>query len=250
MFLHIFLGRCNRFLDGQSVQVQITIWRNAFFRRIAYDAFFRIETFFAYIASFHQRNNRQAKMLCKRIVTAVVSRNRHNGSRTVSRQHVIADPDRHSFTRKRIDSIRTAEYTRHTAVRNAFTLCTFLRAVKVSLHFSTLPVGSQLRNQLTFGCQHHECYAKHRIGTSGENGKLHVTVLHLEAHFRTFRTTDPVALRFFQRISPVNCVQTVKQTLGIRRNSQAPLAHFLLHHRMAATFRHTVNNLVIGKHRA
>ncbi len=99
-----------------------------------------------------------------------------------------------------------------------------------------------------FGCQHHEGYAEHCVGTGGEDGELHIAVLHAELHFGTLRASYPVALCFLQRVGPVYLVKTVKQTLCVCRHSQTPLLHLLLYHGIAAALTHAVHHLVIGEH--
>ena len=84
MFFHIFLGGGDGFLDSQSVQVEVAIRLCTCFRRVAYDTLFGIETFFAYIAAFHQRNDRQVEVLGKSVVAAVVCRYGHDGACSVS----------------------------------------------------------------------------------------------------------------------------------------------------------------------
>ena len=61
MFFHIFLVAAMASLDSQSVQVEVAIRLCTCFRRVAYDTLFGIETFFADIATFHQRNDRQVR---------------------------------------------------------------------------------------------------------------------------------------------------------------------------------------------
>ena len=84
MFFHIFLGGGDGFLNSQSVQVEVAIRLCTCFRRVAYDTLFGIETFFAYIAAFHQRNDRQVEVLGKSVVAAVVCRYGHDGACSVS----------------------------------------------------------------------------------------------------------------------------------------------------------------------
>ena len=77
-----------------------------------------------------------------------------------------------------------------------------------------------------------------------------IAVLHLELHLCSLRTTNPVALSLLERVGPVDGLQSVEQTLGVCRHTQAPLAHLLLNHRIAATHADAIDNLVVGKHSA
>ena len=186
VFLHIFLGSSNSFLDGQSVQTQVAIRSYTGFRRVADNSFLRIEAFFADITSFYQRHDGQIEMLGKSIVTTIMSRYGHDRSRTISGQYIIADPYRNRFSGKRIHGIRTAEYTCHTAVGNTFTFGTFLGTFQVSFHLCTLCISCQLRNQFTFRCKYHEGHTEHRIGTGSKDSKFQIAVFHLETDFSTF----------------------------------------------------------------
>ena len=125
-------------------------------------------------------------MFGKRIVTAIVSRNRHDGTGSISGQYIITDPYRNSITRKRIDGIRTAEHTGYPTVGNTFALGTFLCTVQISFNFRFLGFGGQLWNQFAFRSQHHESHTEHGIGTGRKDGKFQIAVLHLETNFSTF----------------------------------------------------------------
>ena len=189
-------------------------------------------------------------MLGKGVVARVVGRYGHDGTRTISGQHIVANPDGHSLARERIDGIRAREDTRHAAVADAFAFGTLLGTVQVGFHFSLLGFGCHLWNQFAFRRQYHERYAEHRIGTGGKDGEFEVAVLYLELNFGTFRAAYPVALCFFQRVGPVDGLQSVEQTLGVGRYTQTPLAHLLLYNGITAAFRYAVHHFVVGKYRA
>ena len=142
------------------------------------------------------------------------------------------------------------EDARHAAVADAFALRALLGSIQIGFHFRLLRFGGDLGNQFAFGSQHHESNAKHRIGASRKDDKLKAAVFDMEFHFRAFRAAYPVALCFLQRIRPLDSVQPVQQTLCVGRHAQAPLAHLLLHHGVAAAFAHAVHHLVVGQHRA
>ena len=135
-------------------------------------------------------------------------------------------------------------------VADAVTLSTFLHISDVFFNGSTLVVGGELVNKLTLRSKHHEGDTKDSVGTSGEDGELHVAVLHLKFHLSSLGASNPVALCLFQRLCPIYCVKTVEQSLSIGGNTQTPLAHLLLHHRISTTHTHSVNHLVVGKHSA
>ena len=129
MIFYVFLGSGYRFLDRQSVQGKIAIRSNAGSRRIAYDTFLGIETFLAYVATFHQGADFQSEMLRESVVAAIGRRNRHDRSRTVAGQYIVADPDGNRLARKRVNSVGTTEYTGYLTVGDALALGTFLGTI-------------------------------------------------------------------------------------------------------------------------
>ena len=198
MFFHILLGLFDGFLDGQSVQGQVAVRSHIRTRRVADDTFFGIEAFFAYVTTFYQRADFESEMLGKSIVAAIVGGYGHDGSCAVSCQYVIADPDGHCFTCKRIDGIRTAENTGNAAVGDTFAFRTFLGAVKVGIYFCFLGGSGQLGYQFTFRSQYHKGHTEHGICTGSKDGKFEIAVFYLELYFGTFGASDPVLLSFFQ----------------------------------------------------
>ena len=125
-----------------------------------------------------------------------------------------------------------------------------LHSVEIFSHSSTTVVGGHHVDILRLGSKHHECHAKHCVGTSGEDFQFDIAISHFEAHFGTFRATDPVFLSFFQRVCPVDLVKTIEQALSISRHAETPLIHQLLLHRIAATHADTLAHLIVGKHSA
>ena len=193
----LFCG-CNGFLDGQSVEREINMGRHSGSWRIGYDSFFGIETFFTYIATFHQRNDRQVEMFGKGIVTAVMCRYGHDGSCPVAGQHVIAYPNGDVFARERVDGIRTREHAGYAAVGDTFAFRTFFGGIEISFHFCLLGFGRNFRYPFAFGSQYHERDAEHGVGPCGKDREFLIAVFYFELHFRAFRAPYPVALRFFQ----------------------------------------------------
>ena len=107
---------------------------------------------------------------------------------------------------------------------------------KVSL-YSLLLLGSGERShEFALGSEHHEGNTEHGVGTSGEDNKLHIAILHLKGEFSTLATANPVALGLLERVGPVNLVESVEQATSVCRYAQAPLAHLLLHHGVSTTF--------------
>ncbi len=124
-----------------------------------------------------------------------------------------------------------------------------LHVVEILLYLFLLLGGSYLLNILALWSQDHEGNTKHGIGTGGEDGELHVAVLHREHDLCTFGTTNPVLLSLLDGVAPLDSLQSVEQTLGVSGSTQAPLLHLLLDDRIATTLAHAVHNLVVGKYR-
>ena len=74
--------------------------------------------------------------------------------------------------------------------------------------------------------------------------------LDAELHFRTFAAANPVALCFFDRVAPVERVETVEQALSVCTHAQAPLLHLLLHHGVAAALANAIDHFIVGQHRS
>ncbi len=123
-----------------------------------------------------------------------------------------------------------------------------LHLVDVAVHGLALPGGGDQVYILALGSQHHEGDTKYRVGPRGEDGHLHVAASHLKFHLGTLAVAYPVALGLLDRVAPVERVEVAQQAAGIGRHAQAPLVHHLLHHRVAATQRHTLAHLVVGQH--
>ena len=77
---------------------------------VAHCALLGIETAFADVAAFDERDYRKVECLCKRIVAAVVGRHSHNCTRAVAGEHIFGNPHRHLLSRERVHRIRTREH--------------------------------------------------------------------------------------------------------------------------------------------
>ena len=189
-------------------------------------------------------------MACKGVVARVVRRNCHNRTRTVACQHVVRNIDRNLLAREGIYGIRTRSHAAHAlGLGNTLTLRALLGLGDILLDCRTILVGSQLINPLVLGRNNHKRHAKDRIGAGGEDLQLLLHTLHCEEHLRTRAATDPVALDLFERVAPLQTLQTVQHTLCVSRNTQQPLLHSLLLNGVTATLRQTVLHLIVSQHR-
>ena len=189
-------------------------------------------------------------MASESIVAAVVCRYGHDGSRAVTGQHIVANPNGKCLTCEWVYGVSASGNATNLAVGNTFAFGSFLGCVYVGLHFRATLGRSKAVYQFAFGSQHHESNAEDGVGASGKDGETLVAVFHGKLHFSSFRATNPVALRLFQRVGPVYFVQSFEQTLCISTNAKAPLAHLLLHNGVATTHTNAVYHFVVGQHRA
>ena len=218
--------------------------------RIGHGAFFRVEALFAHIGALDERHDGQVEVTGESIVATVVRRHRHDGPRAVARQHIVRNPHRDFFAGEGVHRIATREHATHPSVGDAFAFRALGRGGHIGFHLFAAVGRGELRHEFAFGSEHHEGYPKNRVGTGGEDRELHVAVFHRKLHLRAFRTPDPVALRFFDRIGPVEFVESVEQSAGIGTDAQTPLLHLLLHHGVSAAFRNAVHHFVVRQHRA
>ena len=147
------------------------------------------------------------------IVAAVMCRNGHDSTGSVAGQYIVADPDGHGIAGERVDGIRTAECTGNGTVGDTFTFRTLFSAFQISVYFLFLLRSRQLCDQFAFGSQNHESNTEHGVGTGCKDGKFEVAIFYLELDFGSFAAADPVTLCFFQRVRPVDRVQSVQQAL-------------------------------------
>ena len=184
-------------------------------------------------------------MLGEGIVARVVGRHSHNGSSTVAGKHIFSNPDGDLLIGKRIDSVTSREHTSHLVVHLTIALCTLLHIVEILVYLGFLLRRREFCHEVALRSQHHKGDTKHRIGTSGENREMLAGISDIELYFRSFASANPVALGLFQRVSPIDLLETIEQTLGISADTQTPLAHLLLHHRIASTNADSIYDFIV-----
>ena len=87
-------------------------------RRVGYDSFLCIKALFWDISTLNQWDDWEVEMLCKGIVTTVVSRHSHNRSRSIASQNILWNPNRNLLTSEWIDTVWAWEDTCHLTVRH------------------------------------------------------------------------------------------------------------------------------------
>ena len=214
--------------------------------------------------------DRKVEVTCKGKVAAVVRGHSHDGTGTVIRQHVIAHPDGDALFGDRVDGECSCEHTAHLLdLCLTLALGAVFRPRDVSFHLGLLLRRGNLVNHLMLRTDHHERHTENGIGAGGENFEscltlnafniaAHVYFLPIQLTFLgerepdsgTFTAADPVTLDFFQRICPINLIQTLQQSFCVRGDTQDPLSHQLAFHRETAAHRESVHNFIVGEHGA
>ena len=167
-------------------------------RRVYHDAFFCVERLLFYVGTFYERNDRQVEMFGECVVAAVMCRHRHDGSRAVSGEYVVADINRYFGSRYGIHGIGSGEYSGDFSVGYAFEFRAVFHYIEVLFHGIALCFRSYERYVFTFRCEHHECHAVDGVGSGGEYGDVQrFRFYDLEVHFGAFAASDPVTLRVF-----------------------------------------------------
>ena len=169
------------------------------------------------------------------IVAAVVRRNGHDRTGTVTGQHVIADIDRNLLAVERVDGIAACKLSAHAfGIGHTLPLRTFFCFGQVFIYDGFVFGSRQFLHQFMLGSQHHERDAEDGIGTRRKNFQLSVQSFQAEKHLGSFAPADPVALYLFERFTPLQAVETVQHPLCISRHTQQPLLHQLLFDRKTA----------------
>ena len=228
-FFYIAFGSGYRILHLHTVEIKIRTAAVRNFARLG------VETLLRHIHSLYQRNDWQIEVPGEGIVAAVMSRHSHYSTRAVAGQHVIAHIDRHTLSVERIYSICTGKLSAYLFIYHALALSLALGGLNICPYGLTALKCCHLIHILALGSKYHECNAEHGVRARCEYIEHNVAAVHSKVHLRTLAPAYPVALRFFQRIRPVQSLKSFKQTPCICAHTQAPLIHhFLLNGESAA----------------
>ena len=207
----IFLGLLDGLLHGQSVERELTV------RAVHHDAFLGVEALLADVGTLDEGDDGQVEVLGEGIVARVVGRHSHDGASAIAGQYIFGNPDGDVLARERIDGVRAREDTRHTVVHLALALGAFLHISQVFVDGRPLLGSGQLVDELALRSQHHEGDAEDGVGTGGEDGERVGALSYpigalgnLKLHLGTLGTAYPVALGLFQRVGPLDVVQSVE----------------------------------------
>ena len=157
----------------------------------------------------------------------------HDGSGSVSTQHVISDPNRHLLPIDRVDRNGTGGHpTLRTVFVRPFIGGQVIHQIPERLHSVAMLGGGDQIHQWMLRGQHHITDAKERVCPSREHGDGGVLMAHhLKIDFCTFRTADPVRLHGPHPFRPaIQQGQVIKQSIGIVGDLEKPLAQIFLFH--------------------
>ena len=96
-----------------------------------------------------------------------------------------------------------------------------------------------------FWRDHQECPAVERVGTRGESSNMGVVIVDLEIDLRAFAATNPISLEQLDSLGPIESLEFIDQSLGIRSDTQHPLPHRPLKDWMTAYFAPAVDHFLI-----
>jgi len=214
--------------------------------RVNQTTLFGIVGLFLEITALNYRNERQTEMTGKCVVTAIVSRNGHNGTRTISGQNVITDIDRNLFPVEGVNGIGSGKLAANPfGVGHTFPFGTFFGFGQVGLNRLLIFRGGELLYQLVFWSQHHKGDSENGIRASGKDLQFLVSSLQTKKELGTLTAADPVALNLFERITPLQLIQSVQHPLRISGNPQLPLLHLFLLNRETTTYRQAIFYLIV-----
>ena len=181
-------------------------------------------------------------------VSLISTRHCHNSSRTITSQNIISYPNGYFFVGNGMDGISACKYATYTwniAHTVAFAALGCLR--NISSNGVALCIRSNFSYPFVFWSQSQKCNPKKSVSSGGKYFYLAIAIFYWKTNTCTHGFTNPISLHFFEWFGPINFVQSLKQSVGICRNTHAPLLHFLALHMVSASFRNPLNDLVIGK---
>ena len=190
-------------------------------------------------------------MFRESIIAAVMSRHRHNGSRTVTYQHIIADIYGNLLPVERVHRITSGKASAHPFyLGHSLAFGAFFSIFYIFFDIRTMGVVGQFHYHRMFGRDNHERNAENGVRAGGEHVELVSGPFDVETYHGSFRTAYPVALYLFQRFAPLYVVEPVEHSLRIGSNPKQPLFHDFLFHGEPSPFRQAVYHLVVCKHRS
>ena len=164
-----------------------------------------------------------------------MGRNGHDGSRAVTHQHIVRNPDGDLFPVGGVDGIGSGEDARFFLGEvRAFQVALGGALGAVLFHGVFLFRRGDGVHQRVFRGEDHVGGSKEGVRPGGVNGDGFP--VQGEVHFRPFRFAYPVALEQFDGFRPVQRLQFVNEALRVVRDAQHPLAQGAAFHPVALGF--------------
>ena len=133
-----------------------------------------------------------------------MGRNSHDGACSISRQHVVANPNGNGLVGKGIHRIASGELAGNFfGLGHPLTFSFAFHLVAVCLNIIGILGFGKTIQQLRLWSKHHEGCPIDGVGTGGKNFNLLPAIGHAEKHFCPFRAANPVSLYFLKRVCPV-----------------------------------------------
>ena len=172
----------------------------------------------------HHLTDGQVEVAGESKVAAIVGGDGHDGTCTVAGEDIFRNPDGDTLFCQRVDGVCSSKDTADLFdLGLTLTFGAVLGPGDVGLHFGVLLRGGYLLNQLMFRAENHKGDTEDGVRTSGENletgSEIRIYLTHIKAcgsvdrsgwyiegepYCCTLAAANPVALYFFQTISPIH----------------------------------------------
>ncbi len=190
------------------------------------------------VRRFDDADDRQLEGAREREVARVVRRDGHDGAGAVAHQDVVGDEDGDLLAVDGVGGVGAGEDA-GLVLGLGLPLDVGLRGGLGAVGGDGLggggvPAGphvvgalgpggrGELVDQRVLGGQHHVARAEQRVGARGEDGD--VLAVDREVDAGALGAADPVALLQLDGLGPVQLLQVLQQTVGVRRDPHVPLA--------------------------
>ena len=180
-----------------------------------------------------------------------MTRNAHDGARTVIYQDVVGNPDRHSLVIQGIDSVSAGKHAFFFGlVRHAFNVVHILHARNKRTKFRFIfPSLNQFLYIGVFWSQHDVRDAENRIDTGREHGNGLADFRDFKGEFRPFAAANPVFLHRLNPFRPAGQeLQIIEKAISIVGDFEEPLLQILFDDRRITAPAQTVDNLFVGQY--
>src|SRR5579863_2709042 len=195
----------------------------------------------------NHRAYRQTYSFDKSHIAFVMGRHTHHRPRAVTVEDEIGNPDWHAFARQRVQGIRAGKDSSH---RVLFARLQAIGRLLVSRNICELCFVGDLRDERMMRSQGHKGHAEDRVSACCVHLKVYIWhSINLHSEFKTFRTTNPVALQRLDTFGPVEPFQIVQEFLSIPGRFQKPLLQPASLDEGSATLTASGDNLFVSQHR-